>query len=194
MRGKCCLWRTTAKCEQMPAIFCNYMFRPGLNSGLAARKCERGFSIIEICVVLMIIAIVAAFTVPQIISYTRMYRLGVGGRDVATAIQRARYLATSNNTLAGVLVSELQRIDIEQYDPAGKEPPQNRGGTQLPQGVTVDSEAPKQIDFDGRGVITPMPRESPSIRINSTDGYYLFVTVSPTGQVTVSEAQRDDRS
>src|ERR1700730_6015411 len=173
LRGKCRLWRSTAKCEQMPATFCNHMFRPGLKGGLEARKRERGFSIIEICVVLMIIAIVAAFVVPQILSYMRMYRLGVGGRDVATAIQRARYLATSNNTLAGVLVSELQRIDIEQYDPAGKEPPQNRGAMQLPQGVTVDSEAPQQIDFDGRGVITPMPRESPSIRINSTDGYYL---------------------
>lgn len=178
----------------MPAIFCNYMFRPRLNSSLLARKRERGFSIIEICVVLMIISIAAAFVVPQIVSYMRMYRLGVGGRDVATALQRARYLATSNNTLAGVLVSELQRIDIEQYDPAGKEPPQNRGVMHLPQGVTVDSEAPKQIDFDGRGVISPLPRESPSIRINSTDGYYLFVIVSPTGQVTVSNAQRDDRS
>ena len=178
----------------MTAIFCNYMFRPELDRSLISRKHQRGFSIIEICVVLMIIAIVAAFVVPQIVSYMRMYRLGVGGRDVATAIQRARYLATSNNTLAGVLVSELQRVDIQQFDPAGKEPPQNRGAMQLPSGVTVDSEAPKEIDFDGRGVISPMPRESPSIRINSTDGYYLFVIVSPTGQVTVSDARRDNGS
>jgi Tfp pilus assembly protein FimT len=145
-------------------------------------------------IVLLIIAIVAAFVVPQIMSYMRMYRLGVGGRNVATALQRARYLATSNNTLAGVFVAELQRVDIEQYDPMGKEPPQNKGGVRLPAGVSVASDAPKQIAFDGRGVITPMPKESPTIRINSSDGYYLFVTVSPTGQVTVSEAKRDDRS
>jgi hypothetical protein len=43
-------------------------------------------------------------------------------------------------------------------------------------------------------VITPMPKESPTIRLNGVDGYYLFVTVSPTGQVTVSEARRDDRT
>ena len=170
------------------------MFRPKLIPDPPRPKTKRsqqGFSLIEIAVVLMILAIVTAFVVPQIVSYMRMYRLGVGGRDVATALQRARYLATSNNTLAGVAFNEPQHVDVEQYDPEGKLPAQNRGATHLPEGVTVDSDAPKQIAFDGRGVIAPMPREAPSIRINGADGYYLFVVVSPTGQVTVSEPQRD---
>ncbi len=145
-------------------------------------------------VVLLIIGVIAAFVVPQVIAYMRMYRLGVGGRNVATALQRARYLATSNNTLAGVSVAELQRVTKEKYDPMGRTPPQNMGMVQLPGGVSVSSDAPKQIAFDGRGVITPMPKESPTIRLNGSDGYYLFVTVSPTGQVTVSEAKRDDRT
>lgn len=173
---------------------CNHMFRPKLINGSDAKQGQRGFSLIEMVIVLLIIAIVAAFVVPQIMSYMRMYRLGVGGRNVATALQRARYLATSNNTLAGVLVAELQRAEIEQYDPQGKTPPQNRGGVLLPDGVTFASDAPKQIAFDGRGIISPMPKESPTIRINGSNGYYLFVTVSPTGQVTVSEAKRDDRT
>ncbi|MFY9554015.1 MAG: hypothetical protein WAV47_04765, partial [Blastocatellia bacterium] len=150
--------------------------------------------LIEIAVVLLIIAVLAAFVVPQIMSYMRMYRLGVGGRNLATALQRARYLATSNNTLAGVFVAELERVDIEQYDPEGKAPPQNMGVVQLPSGVSLSSDAPKQIAFDGRGVVSPMPKDSPTMRLNGSDGYYLFVTVSPTGQVTVSEAKRDDRS
>jgi len=170
------------------------MFRPKLINTSQKSPGQNGFSMIEMAVVLLIIAIVAAFVVPQILSYMRMYRLGVGGRNVATALQRARYLATSNNTLAGVFVAELQRVDIEQYDPLGKTPPQNMGAIKLPSGVTVSSDAPRQIAFDGRGVITPMPKESPTIRLNGVDGYYLFVTVSPTGQVTVSEARRDDRT
>ena len=170
------------------------MFRPKLINTSKESAGQNGFSMIEMAVVLLIIAIVAAFVVPQILSYMRMYRLGVGGRNVATALQRARYLATSNNTLAGVFVAELQRVDIEQYDPLGKTPPQNMGAIKLPSGVTVSSDAPRQIAFDGRGVITPMPKESPTIRLNGVDGYYLFVTVSPTGQVTVSEARRDDRT
>jgi len=170
------------------------MFRSKLISGSDAKQRQRGFSLIEMAVVLLIIATVSAFVVPQIMSYMRMYKLGVGGRNVATALQRARYLATSNNTRAGVFVIELQRVDIEQYDPMGMAPPQIMGAVQLPGGVTFASDAPKQIAFDGRGVITPMPKESPTIRLNGMDGYYLFVTVSPTGQVTVSEAKRDDRT
>ena len=167
------------------------MFRQRLIGNRQTRRDEHGFSLIEIAVVLMIIVIVSAFVIPQIVAYLKMYRLGVGGRDVATALQRARYLATSNNTLAGVAFNEPQHVDVEQYDPEGKLPAQNRGAVQLPEGVTVDTEGPKQIAFDGRGVIAPMPREAPSIRINGADGYYLFVVVSPTGQVTVSEPQKD---
>jgi prepilin-type N-terminal cleavage/methylation domain-containing protein len=170
------------------------MFLPKTIHRSDARRSDHGFSLIEMSVVLLIIAIVSAFVVPQIMAYMRMYRLGVGGRNVATALLRARYLATSNNTLAGVFVPESQRVDIEQYDPMGNDPPRLMGGVQLPGGVTVASDAPKQIAFDGRGVITPMPKESPTIRLNGVDGYYLFVTVSPTGQVTVSEAKRDERT
>jgi prepilin-type N-terminal cleavage/methylation domain-containing protein len=190
----CSVGTIAAKCRNASAIFCNNMFRPKLISKSNAKRDQLGFSLIEMAVVLLIIAIVAAFVVPQIMSYMRMYRLGVGGRNVATALQRARYLATSNNTLAGVLVAEVQRVDIEQYDPMGKEPPQNMGIVKLPDGVTIASDAPKEIAFDGRGIISPMPKESPTIRLNGVDGYYLFITVSPTGQVTVSEAKREDRS
>lgn len=171
------------------------MFRPKLKIGSGKEKDERGFSLIEIAIVLLIIAIVAAFTVPQVLSYMRMYRLGVGGRDVATALQRARYLATSNNTRAGVVNdTELRRVDIQQYDPLGAAEPQNRGSINLPTGISIASDAPKQIAFDGRGVVTPMPKDSPTIRLDGADGYYLFVIVSPTGQVTVSAAKRDDRT
>jgi prepilin-type N-terminal cleavage/methylation domain-containing protein len=170
------------------------MFRQLPVPQLNRSRSERGFTLIELSVVMMIIAIVAAFVVPQVIAYMRMYRLGVGGRNVATALQRARFLATSNNTRAGIFIPELQRVDIEQYDPEGKAEPLVKGAVQMPQGVTIASDAPKQIAFDGRGVVTPMPKESPSIRINGASGYYLFVTISPTGQVTVSDARREEKS
>lgn len=162
-------------------------------NGSRRTRGEHGFSLIEIAVVLLIIVIIAAFALPQIVAYMRMYRLGIGGRDVATALQRARYLATSNNTRAGVNVAELRRVDIEQYDPLGTTEPQNKGSVNLPSGISIASDAPRQIAFDGRGVVTPMPKESPTIRLNGLDGYYLFVIVSPTGQVTVSDTKRDDQ-
>ncbi|HSF25019.1 MAG TPA: type II secretion system protein [Blastocatellia bacterium] len=163
------------------------MLRPESLIGSDHNRRDRGFSLIEMAVVLLIIAVVAAFIVPQILVYLRNYRLGVGARNVATAVQRARYLATSNNTRAGISVVEVQRVDIEQYDQFGLGAPHNKGAVRLPDGVTIASDAPRQISFDGRGVVTPMPRESALIRINGASGFYQIVTVSPTGQVTLSE-------
>ena len=153
---------------------------------------DRGFTMIEIAVVLLVIAIIAAAVVPQVVAYMRKYRLGVAARNVATAVQRARYLATSNNKRAGVFIAEIQRVDIEEYDPEGKAEPVMKGSVHLPEGVTFSADAPKAIAFDGRGVVTPLPKQSPTIRVNGPSGYYMTVTVSPTGQVTLSETKQDD--
>ncbi len=170
------------------------MFRPETKPQLTARRGERGFSLIEMVVVLLVIAVLSAVLVPQIISHMRLYRLGVVGRNVATALQRARFLATSNNTRAGIRVAELHRLNIEQYDPQGVAEPQNKGIVTLPAGITIAPDAPTEIAFDGRGIVTPMPNENQVIRINGQRGYYMLVTISPTGQVTLSEAKLDDEA
>ncbi|HJQ68230.1 MAG TPA: prepilin-type N-terminal cleavage/methylation domain-containing protein [Blastocatellia bacterium] len=151
---------------------------------------ERGFSMIEMVVILLVIALIAGFVVPQVINYMRKYRLGVASRNVATALQRARFLATSNNKRAGVFIPGAQQIDIEEYDPLGKAKPEVKGTIHLPEGIKISDDAPKQIAFDGRGVVTPLPKESQTIRVNGVDGYYMIVTVSATGQVTISDALR----
>ena len=139
---------------------------------------------IEIAVVMLVIAIAAAFVVPQVIAYMRAYRLGVAARNIATALQRARYLATSNNTRAGIVVPELGRIDIKQYDPEETAAPEVKGLVMLPEGVRITDDSAKEVAFDGRGVVTPLPKDNTLIRINGARGYYIVVTVSPTGQVT----------
>ncbi|HET9531750.1 MAG TPA: prepilin-type N-terminal cleavage/methylation domain-containing protein [Blastocatellia bacterium] len=153
---------------------------------------QRGFSMIEMAVVLLIIAIIAAAALPQVVNYMRRYRLGVASRNIATALQRARFIATSNNSRAGVFIPESRRVEIEQYDLEGKKEPEKKGTILLPEGISIASNAPQQIAFDGRGVITPLPKESPSIRINGASGYFMIVTVSPTGQVTVSDPMREE--
>ncbi len=169
-----------------------FQLRTTFISKAARRNREQGFSIIEIAVVLLIIALIAAFTIPQVVNYLKRYRLTASSRNVATALQRARYLATSNNRRAGVNIPDLQRLDIEEYDPEGKQPPQQRGMINLPSGVLIAPDAPRQIAFDGRGIVTPLPTENPKIRVNGESGYYQIVTVATTGQVTVSAMNRDE--
>lgn len=155
---------------------------------------ERGFSAVEMAIVFLIIAILVVAFVPQILAYMRIYRLGVASRNVATALQRARYIATSNNARAGISIPSFQRIDIQQFPAEESAEPQLKGIIQLPQEVTIAEGAPKQIAFDGRGILTPMPKESPTIRLNGPRGYYVIITISPTGQVSVSDPQKGEGS
>jgi len=117
----------------------------------------------------------------------RMYRVGIGSRNVATALQRARYLATSDNTRAEISIRPNEpMIDILEYNPDGTGEPQKKGLVTLPQDITISPNAPRKIAFDGRGVITPLPKESPVIEVDGVNGCFSTVTVSLTGQVTVS--------
>ena len=157
--------------------------------GQAGYTEQSGYTVVEVVVVLMVMAIAAAFVVPQVINYMRMYRLGVASRNIATALQRARYIATSNNTRAEVSVRGAGLIDIVQYDTQGNTEPKDVGLVVLPDGITISPEAPRNIAFDGRGVITPLPAQSPVIQVNGPSPYYSVITVSPTGQVTVGPVQ-----
>lgn len=169
------------------------MFRTKTDTAisLSHKRGERGFTVIEIAVVILIIALIAAATIPQALTYMRQYRLTVAGRNIATALQRARYLATSNNRRAGVHIPETGKVQIEQYNQEGIAEPEIKGIIQLSSEITIASDAPKRIAFDGRGIVTPMPKESQIIRLNGMKGYYVIVTVSPTGQVQVSETRKD---
>jgi prepilin-type N-terminal cleavage/methylation domain-containing protein len=160
-----------------------------------ARCRQRGFSLIEVAVIMMVIGIVTAFVVPQALAWMRLYRLGVGSRNVATALQRARYLATSNNTRAAVTIPESQRVRVEQYAQLPGAAAQVLASIELPNGITIDDQAPRQVAFDGRGIVTPLPDENVTIRVNSAaDGYYQLVVVSPTGQVTLVDARQDKKT
>jgi hypothetical protein len=138
-------------------------------------------------IVAMVIMIIVAIAIPFVIRYMRMYKLGIAGRNVATALQRARYLATSDNTRAEISIRKDQSmIDILEYDRDGTGEPQQKGLVTLPQDINISPNAPRKIGFDGRGVITPLPKESPVIEVDGVDGFFSTVTVALTGQVTVS--------
>jgi type II secretory pathway pseudopilin PulG len=158
----------------------------------SSRKGQQGFSVIEMVIVFLVMAIIGAIAIPQVINYLKRYRVGIASRNVATALQRARYLATSNNKRAGITFDENRNVKIEEYDSDGKLEPLVKGLVLLPDGVVVASDAPRQVAFDGRGIITPMPKENPKIRLNGDSGYFQVVTVNATGQVTVSDVSRDD--
>jgi len=148
---------------------------------------NKGFTVIEMAIVALVIMIVVAIAIPFVIQYMRLYRIGIAGRNLATALQRARYLATSDNTRAEISIRRDEgMIDILEYNPDGTGAPQQKGLVTLPPNIRISTNAPSKIAFDGRGVITPLPKQSPVIEVDGLNGCFSTVTVSLTGQVTVS--------
>jgi prepilin-type N-terminal cleavage/methylation domain-containing protein len=63
---------------------------------------ERGFSMIELMIVCVILAIIAAFAVPNIAQIVNNYKLDAAGHSVASLLQQARTQAVQTNLPAYV--------------------------------------------------------------------------------------------
>jgi len=65
---------------------------------------ERGFSMVELLIVVAIIVIAAAVAAPSIVGYLRVYRIQGAAQLLVSDIARARGRAVSRNTNFGVLL------------------------------------------------------------------------------------------
>jgi type II secretion system protein H len=89
---------------------------------LVTTRSDRGFSLVEMLIVVAIVAVMAAVALPNIGQYVRNYRIKGAAQEVAGELQTARSKAIMSNTNAGVSFvvadADSYRYIQEDLDPA----------------------------------------------------------------------------
>jgi Tfp pilus assembly protein FimT len=83
-------------------------------------KGQKGFSVIEGAIVVLVIGVILAIATPKVVSAMREHRLSVGTREVMDFIQRAKAQAVSENKKSSLLVDTAgRRLGMAVYDGGG---------------------------------------------------------------------------
>lgn len=69
------------------------------------RRASDGFSLVELIVVISIIVIVSAATIPMGLSFVRQYKIAGAAQNIAAQFQRARAQAVKRNSSRGILLN-----------------------------------------------------------------------------------------
>jgi len=81
------------------------LLKPGMPS--VSRACDSGFTLAELLVVVAIIAIVTAASLPSFLSYWQSAALSSGAQELASVVNRGRQLAIAQNTPVCVTYNEV---------------------------------------------------------------------------------------
>ncbi len=133
------------------------------------RSLPRGFSLLELMIVLGIIMVISAIALPNVMSAYSQYRLNGAANQLSNLLQRARYEAIKNNTIIPCRMTVSNGITYFYIDLNGDSTMQN---TEPQMNLPTDMEmspanAPStasmnlgttvvpsgSISFDGRGIV-----------------------------------------
>ncbi|HEX6164578.1 MAG TPA: prepilin-type N-terminal cleavage/methylation domain-containing protein [Vicinamibacterales bacterium] len=164
-------------------------------------RSESGYTLIEVLIVVGLIGIITAISVPVFIESNARSSLWTGAEQVGATIRSARFKAISQNTSYRVVfncpnANELRTL-IVTGDPlvdddagrCGVSLDGDSGIIELPGGVAYDVAGATHLQVTGRGIFTAAGGAIP-LTVTVTHGVATrLLTVSGTGQVTFTDVE-----
>jgi len=149
------------------------------------RALERGFTLAELLVVIVMIGVLSVLAAPSLISYWQASSVQAGAEELAPAVNRGRQLAISRNTTVCVQVSSGS-ITLRTgscggtlFTGAGTT---SAGLIPLTSGMQASFASGTSVVFTNLGAASP----AATLRVTSpTTGRTRDVVVSASGQVRV---------
>ena len=136
------------------------------NDASVPRQSERGFSLVEMLVVVGIIAVMAAVALPNIGQYIRNYRIKGAEQQVAGEIQSARSKAIMSNANAGVT---FVAVDADSYRFVQEDLLVDVAAGTIPAGSQLSPL--RDLPIGVRFVVAAGGNAGPSVRFNRLGGF-----------------------
>jgi prepilin-type N-terminal cleavage/methylation domain-containing protein len=162
-------------------------------------RSERGYTLFEVLIVVALIGIVSAISVPVFMESNRRGALWSGAEQIGATVRSARLKAISQNTTyrvvfncpsANALRSLIVTGDPAIDDDAGRcgETYEGDSGTiELPGGVAYDVEDTTELVVTGRGIFSAVGGAIPATITVTHGAATRILTVSGTGQITFTD-------
>jgi prepilin-type N-terminal cleavage/methylation domain-containing protein len=149
-------------------------------------RCPRGFTIVELLVVVAIVAVVTVFTSPRLATLVSVYRLEGAANGLALNLQKTRLRAIAEGKCLQVtfdtMAATYQVLSKAGTLPCGTTGFTNDGAAQTIDDsgvIAVSSTSSPVFDARGRGATLSV------ITLTAPDGAVRLVAVNAAGQVRV---------